>query len=74
MTFYECFLIDIVGKVENIQGIIRSKKNEHETIRKKFDISDGRLEICIRNILYYICFHSYIMILIFKTITGLELM
>ncbi|KAK1367966.1 DUF223 domain-containing protein [Heracleum sosnowskyi] len=39
------FLIDIVGKVQNLQEVIKTTKNEHETTMLKFDISDGRFRI-----------------------------
>ncbi|KAK1352146.1 hypothetical protein POM88_053650 [Heracleum sosnowskyi] len=39
------FLIDMVGKVENVQEIIKTKKNNHETSRLKFEISDGRFRV-----------------------------
>ncbi|KAK1376255.1 DUF223 domain-containing protein [Heracleum sosnowskyi] len=39
------FLIDMVGKVENIEETIRTNKNNRETIRLKFDLSDGRFRV-----------------------------
>ncbi|KAK1376043.1 hypothetical protein POM88_032236 [Heracleum sosnowskyi] len=39
------FLIDMVGKVQNLQEVIKTTKNEHEITRLKFDISDGRFRI-----------------------------
>ncbi|WOH08617.1 hypothetical protein DCAR_0728061 [Daucus carota subsp. sativus] len=38
----ERFLIDMVGKVKNIQELIKTTKNEEEKTRLKFDISNGR--------------------------------
>ncbi|KAL1815228.1 hypothetical protein ACET3Z_017802 [Daucus carota] len=35
------FLIDMVGKVENVEELIKSNKNNEEKSRFKFDISDG---------------------------------
>lgn len=35
----------MVEKVENIQDLIRTTKNNQETVRKIFEISDGRLAI-----------------------------
>lgn len=34
---------DMVGKVENVEELIKSNKNNEEKSRFKFDISDGRL-------------------------------
>lgn len=33
----------MMGKVENIEGIITTTKNNNESSRLKFEISDGRL-------------------------------
>ncbi|KAL1805355.1 hypothetical protein ACET3Z_028423 [Daucus carota] len=35
------FLIDMVGKVENVQELIKSNKDDDDKTRFKFDISDG---------------------------------
>ncbi|WOH11839.1 hypothetical protein DCAR_0831335 [Daucus carota subsp. sativus] len=38
----ERFLIDMVGKVKNIQELIKTTKNDEEKSRLKFDICNGR--------------------------------
>ncbi|KAK1380987.1 hypothetical protein POM88_027731 [Heracleum sosnowskyi] len=42
---FEKLVVDMVGKVENLQEIIRTTKNNQETIRLKFDLSDGRFRV-----------------------------
>ncbi|KAK1359342.1 hypothetical protein POM88_043816 [Heracleum sosnowskyi] len=39
------FLTDMVGKVENIQDGITTTKNNNETTRMKFEITDGRYRV-----------------------------
>ena len=40
-----CYMLDMVGKVENVQELIKSNKDDDDKTRFKFDISDGRFQI-----------------------------
>lgn len=38
----------MIGKVQNVQELIKTTKNEKETTRFKFEITDGRCAIIIK--------------------------